>query len=232
MRWALQLGCLILAGALLGGCGTFMQGGAMNLAYAYMNKGQFDRALGELTAAERYAPPDYALNAEIAFLRAQCLDRLGRWGEALGAYSYAAEKYPDTTQGRQAATRLAQLKESLTPPVQTPPPINARDLYPEIQHVQLDNPSAPRDAVQPQVVHTVAPEYPASTLGTRSMVEVVVAFIVLSDGSVYQPRVVSCPDARLAEPSIRALRQWKFTPGRVNGRPVNTLCVQRFNIYR
>jgi protein TonB len=48
----------------------------------------------------------------------------------------------------------------------------------------------------------------------------VVEFGVDEGGRVYDPRVVRSSDALFDEPTLEAVRQWRFEPGRRNGRIV------------
>lgn len=201
----------------------------MGLAYQEMDQGHFDRALGKLSEAESYAPPGPALSAEIAFLRAQCVDRMGRVDEAIGAYSHTAEKYPDSIYGRQALSRLAQLR-SPSRPSASPPLIDPYDLYPEVEHLRTDDGSLPPNRTLPRLAFSLAPDYSKIVASGHVRMEITVAFLVMKDGSIYHPKIVHCPDARFAEPTLRALQQWKFEPGRVDGRVVNMMCVQSFSV--
>lgn len=51
-----------------------------------------------------------AVNAEIAFLRAQCLELEGKPGEAMGSYIYIVDNYPSLEYAYRASGRIAELK--------------------------------------------------------------------------------------------------------------------------
>ena len=74
----------------------------------------------------------------------------------------------------------------------------------------------------PVPVHRVAPNYPyeLKTSGIEGSVWLV--FIVDEDGRVREVRVEGSSHREFEQPSINALRQWKFEPGRVNDRAVRT----------
>lgn len=74
----------------------------------------------------------------------------------------------------------------------------------------------------PIAVRQVRPQYTSAAMSARLAGAVVVECIVLPDGSVGDARVVRSLDARLGldDEALKAARQWRFLPGRLNGRPV------------
>lgn len=71
----------------------------------------------------------------------------------------------------------------------------------------------------PRVIHEVAAIYPAEAMQARVEGTVVVEVTVEADGTVSATRVVeSVP--MLDDAATEALRQWRFDPGRVRGKPV------------
>jgi protein TonB len=77
----------------------------------------------------------------------------------------------------------------------------------------LDN--SPRARVQPP------PVYPAAARMAGIDGEVVVEFMVDRTGRVVRPRVVRSSDRLFDEPTLRAVSEWRFEPGRKDGRTVS-----------
>lgn len=72
----------------------------------------------------------------------------------------------------------------------------------------------PRARVQP------APEYPAAMRAAGVEGEVVVEFAVDATGHVTTAQVVRSTQREFEEPALRAVRKWRFEPGRKDGRAV------------
>lgn len=64
------------------------------------------------------------------------------------------------------------------------------------------------------------PRYPYEAIRDRKDGEVVVEFSVDERGRVYGARVVRSTDTVFEEPTLQAVSQWRFEPGRRNGRAV------------
>ena len=62
--------------------------------------------------------------------------------------------------------------------------------------------------------------------------EVVVEFIINSNGDVTQTQVVRSSHREFEVPAMQAVQKWKFKPGRKGGRAVNTRVSQliEFNL--
>ncbi len=97
----------------------------------------------------------------------------------------------------------------IAPPGSLPGPA---DLFGPIGSDQLDN--APVVRVQQP------PRYPYEGVRTHRQGEVVVEFNVDEKGRVYGPRVVSSTNSMFEEPTLQAVSQWRFEPGRRNGKAV------------
>jgi protein TonB len=84
----------------------------------------------------------------------------------------------------------------------------------------------------PQKIKHVAPIYPAGALSSRALGTVLIEAVVGVDGKVHDAKVVhSIPS--LDQAALDAVRQWEFTPSRMNGVAVAviiTVLVQ-FSIY-
>ncbi len=89
----------------------------------------------------------------------------------------------------------------------------------------LDQRPVPRVQIQPQ--------YPFEMRRAGITGEVLVEFIVDSNGDVRNPFVVRSTNREFDAAAIQAISRWKFRPGRRGGRDVNTSRVQQpftFNI--
>jgi TonB family protein len=73
----------------------------------------------------------------------------------------------------------------------------------------------------PKPLQQPRPRYPAAMKKARITGEAVVDFIVDSAGNVQNAYAVSSTRAEFEQPSVDSVSQWKFEPGRKNGRPVN-----------
>lgn len=72
----------------------------------------------------------------------------------------------------------------------------------------------------PRAIVQVAPAYPFEAKSAGLAGQVVVEFMVDESGRVHNPRVVSASDAIFAEPTLRAVEHWRFSPGTRHGVPV------------
>jgi TonB family protein len=84
----------------------------------------------------------------------------------------------------------------------------------------------PTDRTPPKVVFRAPPVYPLGLRRQGMRGEVVVEFVIDPEGSVKNPIVVRTLHPAFNEAALAAIRQWRFEPGRVAGRPVNTLMQQ------
>jgi len=78
------------------------------------------------------------------------------------------------------------------------------------------------DVDPPVVLREVRPDYTPDAMRARIQGEVLVSAVVLPDGSVTRLRVLRSLDAAfgLDEQALKAVRQWRFKPGRHGGQPV------------
>ncbi|MEA2337470.1 MAG: Gram-negative bacterial TonB protein C-terminal [Thermoanaerobaculia bacterium] len=119
----------------------------------------------------------------------------------------------DTNWYRQVAKELDP--QVVLPPMTTPVPEPVATL-----HVGLppaDATAAP--VLAPQRTRKRDPERPAivNALGQAS-VELEVAIDV--DGMVRQPRIISSPAPSVSYAALEAIKQWRFRPGTMEGKPV------------
>jgi protein TonB len=72
----------------------------------------------------------------------------------------------------------------------------------------------------PHARFQASPHYPQAARFAGMTGEVHVEFVVDEQGRVNAPRVIRTSDAIFDEPTLRAVAQWRFEPGRKNGRVV------------
>jgi TonB family protein len=75
----------------------------------------------------------------------------------------------------------------------------------------------------PQLISQVRPSYTASALNRRVQGSVVLELVVTATGAPSLIRVVQSLDVDLDEEAIKAVRQWRFVPGRMSGTPVSVV---------
>lgn len=83
-----------------------------------------------------------------------------------------------------------------------------------------------RDVTFPRIVRQVLPEYPPMGIRMRREGSVVISCVVGKDGAPRNLTVVRSSHSMFEESALEALSQYRFSPGRLNGEPVNT----RFNL--
>lgn len=79
---------------------------------------------------------------------------------------------------------------------------------------------------QPIATHKVPPEYPSKLKNQKVEGSAEVEFVVTTEGRVSQARVVRASHPGFEQPALKAIAQWKFTPGKIAGKPVNTRMYQ------
>jgi TonB family protein len=117
------------------------------------------------------------------------------------------------------ATRAPKPGRTSLPPTEPRPmPLNAPADDPRYPGAYLPG----GDVTQPRLIRRVNPRYTLNALRRRIQGAVIVKGVVHQDGSISDVSVVSSLDAKygLDEAAVRAVEQWRFTPGTKNGRPV------------
>jgi periplasmic protein TonB len=108
----------------------------------------------------------------------------------------------------------------VVPQAPPPPPPPAPEPEPE-------PPSGPLrvggDVKAPVIAHRADPEYTEIARQARVSGVVVVEAIIDKHGNVDSVKVVKGLPMGLSEAAVRAVRQWKFKPGTLNGAPVDTI---------
>jgi protein TonB len=75
------------------------------------------------------------------------------------------------------------------------------------------------DAMKKQLIHKVNPPYPREAMDNRIAGVVKVHVVIGVDGGVMQVEYLSGP-AIFVQPTLNAVRQWKYKPQTSNGQPV------------
>jgi protein TonB len=81
---------------------------------------------------------------------------------------------------------------------------------------------------QPAVVARFQPVYPFEQKRQGISGEAQVEFVVDTEGNVRQARVVAATNEAFGLSALACIYKWKFKPGIVDGRPVNTKLQQSF----
>jgi TonB family protein len=90
---------------------------------------------------------------------------------------------------------------------------------PRLDSADVVKPAGPGGRM-PRLLKEVKPSYPVSKRGSGIQGMVTIDCIVLADGTVGEVRVARGIDPDLDLEAIRAMRQWRFTPGERDGKPV------------
>jgi TonB family protein len=114
-----------------------------------------------------------------------------------------------------SAVRAAQSR-----PVATPPPAEASGSVSQSATVDPDAPlHVSGDVVPPVVIERVAPDY-TQTRPIRAAGLPIFEAIIGIDGRVKDVRVVKSVHSEVDAAIVAALKQWKFKPATLHGRPV------------
>ena len=79
-----------------------------------------------------------------------------------------------------------------------------------------------------KALHNPMPDYPRELRDAKVAGDVRVLFNIGTDGRVTNAQIVGNPPAPLAELSLAAVRQWRFEPPLVDGRPIEIGAIQSF----
>jgi protein TonB len=75
---------------------------------------------------------------------------------------------------------------------------------------------------KPLIKTQVAPQYPAELRRAQIEGEVLVDFVVTSEGNVAKASAVRSSHRDFEAAAVAAVSKWKFAPGKKSGKPVNT----------
>ena len=73
---------------------------------------------------------------------------------------------------------------------------------------------------KPTLLHKVEPEYPTIARLSRIPGNVTVQAVIGRDGNVEDAEIVSSSNRLFDEAALEAVRQWRYAPAMLNGRPV------------
>lgn len=73
-----------------------------------------------------------------------------------------------------------------------------------------------------RVLRRVEPQFPRVAIVAHMSGIVVLRCIIGSEGEIRDAEVVSSSFGAFDAPALEALRQWKFAPGSLHGKPVDT----------
>lgn len=76
-------------------------------------------------------------------------------------------------------------------------------------------------SVVPTTIERTRPKYPAELRSAGLSGEATIFFVVKADGAVADALVIKANDTRFGDAALAAVRQWKFRPATVDGKPVN-----------
>lgn len=100
-------------------------------------------------------------------------------------------------------------------------PVSADLRVPFVLRVDGDN-STGRNRTVPRVISQAPPVYPFLMRASGMRGEVLVDFVVDIEGRVRNAFVVRTLNPAFDDPAMEAVRKWRFEPGRLAERPVNT----------
>ena len=75
----------------------------------------------------------------------------------------------------------------------------------------------------PVLIHSVEPPYPDSLRRARVEGTVVIRAIIAKDGGIEEASAVTATNLLFEAEALKAVRQWRYRPGTLNGEPVRVL---------
>lgn len=199
---------------------------ATPVAEQEINQRNFAEAQREIDLLSRADPSNYTLTILRSKLDAQrkLADReqQDQQRQQLAAQQSEQQKQAAATQQAAAAAQQTATAKP-TPTAATPPPAPAtpKPAAPAAQQVASVN-------REPQVTRQVPPRYPqeAARAGTQGWVDV--EFMVTSQGTVVDAKVLDSQPRRLFDrAALEAVRQWRFQPALRAGVPTDSVLRQR-----
>lgn len=156
----------------------------------------------------------------------------------------------------QAVQKPPQIKKIKIVPIPDPTPDEPEPIVPPEPEVEIpkeledfsfigDIPEAPPEITEgpvhigvnvqgepPVAIHKVDPVYPEASRRMRQEGVVILEIIVRKDGTVGDIKVLRSLNPILDQAAVDAASQWRFKPGKVNGRPVDAyfILTVRFNL--
>lgn len=111
----------------------------------------------------------------------------------------------------------------------------AKVLDPQIVQAEVAEPQTPAyfptgKLEAPQSTRKRMPERPAIVNALGEAI-VVIEVVIDVDGMVRQPHIVNSPAPSVSYAGLEAIRQWRFRPGKMDGKPVPVLFHMTFNFH-
>ena len=100
---------LLAIALLLAGCTRIPMDYSLDTAYEAYYQGDCDKALMELSRAERFSRSRSYIQQEISLLRGHCLERQGLFVDAAQTYRFILQRYPTSEYAYRARARLQTL---------------------------------------------------------------------------------------------------------------------------
>jgi TonB family protein len=95
-----------------------------------------------------------------------------------------------------------------------------KDQYPDAVRFVPDG-----DVTKPTIIHKVSPTYPEEARKSGLMGVVVCETIITAEGDVAAIKIVRTADEVFNQPTVDAIKQWKFEPATLHGEPVDVIYV-------
>ena len=172
--------------------------------------GRLQAEAAEFQARNQALPALRTENRRLQQLQQTSADELAR----LQADQAELARLRDEAMALQTQLRIAVAAERAHMVPAKPPTGSAPTAAPVFDLRQVD--------IIPEVQQRVPPRYPLAMHFDGVPGEVVIGFIVNTEGKVVDATPVSYTDPAFVDVAVTALKNWRFTPGRKGGQPVNT----------
>lgn len=163
---------------------------------------------------------------ELAYLSGQnqAIPALTERNEALSAAAEQARNLRASDADLSALQRQVAEQESLANAQAADASGSSRTLRTRSLKIETANPAYDIKALDqmPAPTFQKRPDYVPALRQAGISGEVLVDFVVGSDGLVYNARAVSSSQREFEDSAVQAVSQWTFTPGQVKGQNVNT----------
>jgi TonB family protein len=87
--------------------------------------------------------------------------------------------------------------------------------------INLATPPAGAELKPAQLISMVRPIYPHSARAAGKEGSVMIAVIITAEGNVADAKLIEATDEVFVLPAIEAVKQWKFRPATIDGKPVS-----------
>jgi TonB family protein len=197
------------------GC-SIAQKGAVFGAYKSLAQGDCGVVYRKLSNAEKYSSVSDALQSEISFIRAECLERDKRDNEALALYEFIIDSFPNTEYASRAKVRIKALKLGID---QLPPNPKYSGSISDTMQVRIPETvdSSTLQACSLNSLVRIPPRYPLLAIENKLEGWVKLSFSINIKGETENIVVVnSRPTGIFDNAAIQAIEQWRFIPRQIN----------------